>query len=93
MSHNLYHRFASNFPADGGKPVLIDGNGVVATYQIMEEKSACIANLLTEMGTAIGDRVTVQVDKSTDGLWLYLGCLRAGLVFHPLNTAYQANEL
>ncbi|SVD72683.1 uncharacterized protein METZ01_LOCUS425537, partial [marine metagenome] len=27
MSHNLYHRFASNFPADGGKPVLIDGNG------------------------------------------------------------------
>ena len=93
MSHNLYHRFASNFPADGGKPVLIDGNGVVATYQIMEEKSARIANLLTEMGTAIGDRVTVQVDKSTDALWLYLGCLRAGLVFHPLNTAYQANEL
>ncbi|SVE12695.1 uncharacterized protein METZ01_LOCUS465549, partial [marine metagenome] len=93
MSHNLYHRFASNSPADGGKPVLIDGNGVVATYQIMEEKSARIANLLTEMGTVIGDRVTVQVDKSTDALWLYLGCLRAGLVFHPLNTAYQANEL
>ena len=26
-------------------------------------------------------------------LWLYLGTIRAGLVYHPLNNAYQENEL
>ena len=36
---------------------------------------------------------TVQVEKCPEVLWLYLACLRAGLVCHPLNTAYQSAEL
>ena len=35
----------------------------------------------------------MQVDKSWEALALYLGCLRAGLVFLPLNTGYQKGEL
>jgi malonyl-CoA/methylmalonyl-CoA synthetase len=35
----------------------------------------------------------VQVEKSVEALYLYLGCLRAGLVYHPLNTAYTVSEL
>ena len=40
-----------------------------------------------------GDRVVVQVDKSADAVALYLACLRAGLVFVPLNTAYTSDEV
>ena len=52
-----------------------------------------MANYLTGLGAIPGDRVTVQVEKSPEALWLYLACLRAGLVYHPLNTAYQSAEL
>ncbi len=38
-------------------------------------------------------QVAAQIDKSPQGLFLYLGCLRAGLAFLPLNTAYQRDEL
>ena len=52
-----------------------------------------MANYLIELGLEPGDRVTVQAEKSPEFLWLFLGCLRAGLVFHPLNTAYTEDEL
>ena len=42
---------------------------------------------------ADGARVAVQVEKSPEALLLYLGCLRAGLVYLPLNTAYQHGEI
>jgi len=35
----------------------------------------------------------VQTEKSVEALMLYLGVLRAGLVYLPLNTAYQAAEI
>jgi malonyl-CoA/methylmalonyl-CoA synthetase len=37
--------------------------------------------------------VAVQVDKHWQVLPLYLGCLRAGLAYLPLNTGYQKAEL
>ena len=40
-----------------------------------------------------GDRVAAQVDKSVAAVALYLGTIRAGAVFLPLNTAYTAREL
>ena len=80
MNHNLYQRFAENFPANQEMPVLVDDNGVIASYRSMEENSARVAQQLRSMGAVVGDRVTVQVEKSVDALWLYLGCLRAGLV-------------
>jgi malonyl-CoA/methylmalonyl-CoA synthetase len=37
--------------------------------------------------------VAVQVEKSVEAMMLYLATLRAGLVFLPLNTAYQSAEI
>jgi malonyl-CoA/methylmalonyl-CoA synthetase len=37
--------------------------------------------------------VAVQVEKSPEALFLYLATLKAGLVYLPLNTAYQAAEM
>ena len=90
---NLYAAYAENFPANPDAPLLTTPDGVTLTYDAADKESARIANCLTAMGAAPGDRVTVQVEKSVRCLCLYLGCLRAGLVYHPLNTAYQAGEL
>lgn len=63
------------------------------TYGDANALSARLANKLIDLGLQSGDRVTAQVDKSHQAVLLYLACLRAGIVFHPLNTAYTINEL
>jgi malonyl-CoA/methylmalonyl-CoA synthetase len=68
-------------------------NGPVVHYDELAAASARIANALVRLGCKPGDRVAVQADKVWQVVALYLGCLRAGLVYLPLNTAYQKAEL
>ncbi len=91
--HNVYSLFESRFPADRGAPLLQTGDGTVFSYADMERESARLASHLSDLGVRPGDRVAVQVDKSPQALFLYLGCLRAGFIYLPLNTAYKAEEL
>ncbi|HZF23893.1 MAG TPA: malonyl-CoA synthase [Burkholderiales bacterium] len=67
--------------------------GRTFTYGDLAGESARYANVLTGLGARRGDRIAVLVEKSSASLFLYLGCLRAGLVYVPLNTAYQRGEL
>lgn len=90
---NLYAHFQQHFPANLDTQLLLTESGRSVTYGEADETSARIAGSLLQLGAAPGDRVTVQVVKSTENLFLYLACLRAGLVYHPLNTAYTAAEL
>jgi acetoacetyl-CoA synthetase len=90
---NLYAHFQKKFPADLDTQLLLTADGRNVTYAEAVSASARIANGLLALGVTPGDRVTVQVDKSAENLFLYLACLRAGLVYHPLNTAYTASEL
>jgi len=92
-SHNLYQLFETAFPAELESTLLQTADGRSHSYADAQRESARLANYLVRLGASPGDRVTVQVDKSPQVLWLYLACLRAGLVYHPLNTAYQASEL
>jgi malonyl-CoA/methylmalonyl-CoA synthetase len=92
-SSNLYAAFRQQFPADLSKTVITTAAGDHFSYRDAEEKSAQVANFLCQQGLVRGDRITVQVEKSPAMLWLYLGTLRAGMVFHPLNTAYTNDEL
>ncbi|MEQ8824894.1 MAG: malonyl-CoA synthase [Filomicrobium sp.] len=68
-------------------------DGPVITYANMLERSAQYANALVELGLKPGDRVASQVEKCVDALFVYLGCLRAGGVFLPLNTGYTDKEV
>ncbi len=63
------------------------------TYGDVDRRSAAMAAVLADVGATPGDRIVVQVDKSADAVALYLACLRAGLVFVPLNTAYTPEEV
>ena len=93
MTENLFDIFRSKFPKDLGAPFLILSGGRTITYGDLEAGTARVASLIAALGVKTGDRVAVQVEKSPEAVFLYLGCLRAGVVFLPLNTAYRAEEL
>jgi malonyl-CoA/methylmalonyl-CoA synthetase len=93
MNQNLYALFESRFPADRGRPLLLLDGGRQLSYADAAAGSARYASLLASLGLAPGDRVAVQVEKSPEALLVYLACLRAGLVYLPLNSAYQEGEV
>lgn len=90
---NLYATFLNGFPADRSRLLLRMPGGHRFSYADAECESARLARFLCEHGLRPGDRVSVQAPKSPAVVWLYLACLRAGLVYHPLNDAYAATEL
>lgn len=73
--------------------MLTTPDGTTYSYADALDESGRIARCLSDLGLGAGDRVTVQVEKSPVVVWLYLGCLRGGFVFHPLNMDYQPDEL
>ena len=73
--------------------IAIDCDGAQVAYGELDAAVARTANALLDTGVQPGDRVAVQVQKSVPSLFVYLACLRAGLVYLPLNTAYKSSEL
>ncbi|MCL5776300.1 malonyl-CoA synthase [Limibaculum sp. FT325] len=69
------------------------GDGRHYTYADLDAVSARFAAALVGLGVKPGDRVAAQVEKSIEALMLYLGAVRAGAVFLPLNTAYTPAEI
>ena len=93
MTDNLYSLLQDRFLAASAKPSLIDADGHGPTYGQLDDLSARFASVLRSYGVEAGDRIVVQVDKSVGAMALYLGCLRVGAIFVPLNTAYTAAEV
>jgi malonyl-CoA/methylmalonyl-CoA synthetase len=92
MSNHLFDLIASRV-SDGQALFLVDASGRRMSYGQMLDASAQMANALIDLGVKPGDRVAAQIEKSPEALLLYLGCVRAGAVFLPLNTAYTAPEV
>lgn len=90
---NLYALIASGFPANPDTPCLTTAQGAEYSWRDLEQASGKIANLLASLELPRGARIMVQVDKSPESLLLYLAALRAGLIFIPMNTAYQSAEM
>ena len=92
MNKNLFTVLEAGFP-DDSTCFIETQDGDVFTYGEMLQRSAQYGNALIGLGVKPGDRVAVQVEKSIEGLMLYLGAIRAGAAFLPLNTAYTLTEL
>src|SRR5208282_2510775 len=93
MNANLYALLRDHFPEDAEQPCLLIPGGPVIHYDDLDAASARIGHALIDAGCRVGDRVAVQTEKCPQSLALYLACLRAGLVYLPLNTGYQKGEL
>jgi malonyl-CoA/methylmalonyl-CoA synthetase len=96
-NHNLFAALRAAFPddLDGTAIETADGPGAPLRYRWrdLERGTAMIANLLVSLELPAGARVAAQTEKSVEALMLYLAVLRAGYVYLPLNTAYQAAEI
>lgn len=90
---NLFQRFARIAAQRPDQALLTTPDGRCWRYADMLQETARVASGLALLGLQPGDRLSVQVHKSVANLWLYLGALRAGVVFHPLNTAYAFDEM
>jgi malonyl-CoA/methylmalonyl-CoA synthetase len=92
-NENLFAVFETAAAAHPQQPFLIVEGSTLLTYGAMLRETARAAAWLGDIGIKRGERAVVQVHKSPAAVILYLACLRAGVVFIPLNTAYQENEL
>lgn len=90
---NLFSLIEANFPTDFNTPCLITAQGANYSWNDLQQASAKIANLLSSLNLPKGSRIAAHVEKSPEALLLYLATLRAGLIFIPLNTAYQNAEM
>ena len=92
MIGNLFTIFRRTFP-EPSHTFLERPDGTTQSYGDILDISGRLAEVLIELGVRPGDRVAAQVEKSAEALMLYLGTLRAGAVYLPLNTAYTAAEV
>ncbi|WP_421703425.1 malonate--CoA ligase [Aliiroseovarius sp.] len=68
-------------------------DGAEVTYAEFWAGAERMAAVLVAAGVTPGDRVAVQAPKTVAMLELYVGCVLAGGVFLPLNTAYTPAEV
>ena len=92
-NHNLFTALRAGFPPNLDAVAVETDDGLRYSWRDLDRSTAMLANLLASLGLPTGARIAVQVDKSVEAMLLYLATLRAGYVFLPLNTAYQADEI
>ena len=94
-NHNLFAALRRGFPNDLDSIAIetADGPALHYSWRDLDRGSAMLANLLDSLRLPRGSRVAVQTEKSVEAVMLYLAVLRAGLVYLPLNTAYQRGEI
>jgi len=95
-NRNLFVALHNAFPQDLDTVAIETADAAAGgfyTWRDLERGTAMVANLLDSLELPAGSRIAVQTEKSVETLMLYLAVLRAGFVFLPLNTAYQAAEI
>ena len=92
MTNHLFSLVRDSVP-DPAKTVIETPEGRRYAYADLIARSGAYAAALRAAGVQLGDRVAVQVEKSPEVIFLYLGVVRAGAVFLPLNTAYTPAEI
>jgi malonyl-CoA/methylmalonyl-CoA synthetase len=93
-SNYLAHRLRRASAGHEERTFLIHtSDGRAVSYGTFFHNAERMASALRHMGVKPGDRVAVQAPKTQEMLELYLGCVLAGAVFLPLNTAYTAGEV
>lgn len=88
----LFATLRTGFPADLSSPAVERTDAPPISYAELLARSGGMARALVARGLVPGDRVLVQVGKSVEALLLYLACLRAGLVYVPVNPGATARE-
>lgn len=92
VNRNLYSCYLQGKESDHGKVAVCTAHRDYS-YADLADGSARYANALLDTGVGPGDRVCAYIDKAIGNIFLYLACLRAGIVYQPLNPAFQPAEV
>ncbi|WP_416898239.1 MAG: malonate--CoA ligase [Minwuia sp.] len=92
MSNHLYDLLIGA-RSDEDKTFIDVPGGRTISFRQLHAEAGQVASALAAMGVEPGDRVAVQAEKSAEAVALYLGVVRAGAIFLPLNTAYTPSEI
>lgn len=68
-------------------------SGAILSYADMERRTETFAGALVARGIGKGDIVAVLLDKSPEGLMLYLALARIGAVFLPVHSGLTDTEI
>lgn len=90
---NFYKALENCFDRAADRTAFVSRDGSSVSYGEVAKLSSAYAGALAGLGVRTGDRVTVQVKKSLANVALYLGALKLGAVYQPLNTAYTPAEV
>jgi len=93
VNDNVHALFEARFRADCDAVCLHLPDRDDWLYRDLMAQVSRAAGALADLGVGPGDRVVTQTEKTPQALALYLGCLKAGAVYVPLNTAYTAAEM
>jgi|TARA_R100001369_G_scaffold66760_6_gene94103 O-succinylbenzoic acid--CoA ligase len=72
--------------------IAIEAGSVKLSYQTLNRRVASLAQQLALKGFVPGDRLVVPAKGSLESLLLAWACLRAGVVFCPLNPAFPVAQ-
>lgn len=92
MNANLYAQLSAAVK-DVSRAAIVLPRRENVSYRELFERVGRVANALVGAGLQPGDRLAAQIEKSVDGIVLYLATVRAGGVFLPLNIAYTPAEM
>lgn len=92
MSNFLFDRLFGCHEGEA-KAFLMFADGSQQSYNSFLSQTAQFANVISQLGLVVGDRLAAQIEKSAEALALYAACVQSGVIFLPLNTAYTPAEI
>jgi len=92
MLKDVSNLFEDLFVADPQQTFLIQADQKF-TYGEYQAHARRLGSAVLAQGLTAGDRLVAQTAKSADGFALWLGCLAAGVIYVPTNTAYTPDEI
>lgn len=89
---NLSHLFDASFRGRAAEAAL-EFDGKTFTFRDIDATSNRMAALLAKRGLAKGDRLCAYLANSPATIDLYLACVKAGVIFVPINILYREREV
>jgi malonyl-CoA/methylmalonyl-CoA synthetase len=93
MSTGYYDALAWSLDKYRDRSAIFSDDGRSISYRGLADDAGRMAACLAAMSARPGDRIAAQVERSPEALALFLACLRAGLVYVPINPALTPAEV
>ncbi len=84
-----HHQVAHN----SDREYVADDQGIRYTYGEVDDKAGRLASWFVDQGIQAGDIVSFQLPTGADFCIVYVACLKAGAVMHPLPRAFNDRDL